>query len=747
MSHQPHPSNAGDKTRRVLDLIHKRTGTVIFASALFVRLVYLAFVTQPPVQFDARQYASVAAVTHLAVMHPALWNDTTAKERISFSSVVDDLVDDERIIWSPYDPPSYGQALDWLFYSGPAYPAFLTSIFHLTPAHDFWFVRIVQAILDSLTALLIWRVMRQLISPAGGIASALIWILYGPAIFKTGELLTETFSIFLAVAIVWAMIRAHDTQSGKWLAAAGALCSILAMAKASTALLLLPLFAAWLWANRKRALCPRRSLALFIGVWVLVMLPWLFLVNHRFGRFTLRDPSYGDANFRQANILTTEGYNTDMAPTDFWTYPVWREIQNRPLEYTRLYLQKFRRLWWRACDDYRIGFPFGETGTQWLHKLLVLFAAAGVCLWTRRAGPSAWFAIAVIVYFAGLHTLMHVVSRYNMLAMPFVIGAAVCGVLWLADEERTGFLRRLLVIVAVIAGAALLISASRPTTWLSIPGVSVSLATWLYWSISVAIILFAVIMAFSLRSGNGLARWIVAPAVGGLVSLVFLGWATTREAHAEWAARIDGPDIEVKREIVLPPEIQGQKVKLANILIDGQVARESSFKIVMFIDHVRSAFPDSLLVEKESFYGKPHYRSFMRMNGDNPSNVRCWSRNIVEGPLLDSILQDGVVNISLSVEGNPDVDGYLDIFGDLPPDSARIFHGPGLTSSSIERYYEGTDPRIWEDLRLASELTGSALVESGDTDSLDLSTCFGRQTGQYRIILRLVFEDERSLYF
>ena len=727
--------------------MHKRTGAVIFASALFVRLLFLASFAQPPVQFDARQYAAVAAVAPLAVTHPSLWNDTTARENISFSRVVNELIDNETIIWSPYDPPSYGQALDWLFFSGPAYPTFLTAIFHITPVHDFWVVRIVQAILDSLTALFIWLVMRRLISERGGLTAAFIWVLYGPAIFKTGELLTETFSIFLTVAMVWAMLRSHDTQSGKWLAFSGSLCSVLAMAKASTALLIVPMLAAWLWANRKGTLRPRRSIALFFVAWVLVMLPWLFLVNHRFGRFAVRDPSYGDANFRQANILETEGYNTDMAPTDFWTYPVWSEIRNRPIEYARLYLQKFRRLWWRACDDYRIGFPLGESGIQWMHKLMVLFAAVGVCLWTRRAGPSAWFAIAVIAYFAGLHTLMHVVSRYNLLAMPFVAGAAVCGAFWLCDEERPGIARRLLVIVAIIAGAAVLVNAIRPTTWLMIPGISVTLAVWLFWAVSVATILGAVFLVLSLKGKNGIIRWILTPAVGGLVALVFLGWATTREAYAEWAACIDAPGIEVRREIVLPADVLSQKIKLANVLVDGVVARDSHFKIVFNIDHVRSAFPDSFLVVAESFYGKPHYRSFMRMNGDNSSNVRCWSRNIVEGPLLDSILLDGVVHVSLGIEGDPDVSGHLAVFGDLPQDSAGVFVGPGQTSSSIERYYEGTDPRLWERLVLGSDFAGSVLSDGADVDTNDLSPCFGRQTGQYRILLRLLLADGRSLYF
>lgn len=728
-------------------LLKHRPGLAIFAAALIVRLIFLAFCDLPQVQFDARQYTAVAAVAPLAVVNPSLWNDTTARESISFTRVINELVDDENIIWAPYDPPTYGQALDWLFFSGPAYPAFLSTVYHLTPAYDFWVVRILQAMLDSLTAVLIWLVMRRLISDRGGMAAALMWVLYGPAIMKTGELLTETFSICLTVSLVWSLLRAYDTQRQHWLAAAGSICSVLAMSKASTALLIVPIIAAWLWANRKGTLRPRRSIALLAGAWLLVMLPWLFLVNHRYGRFAVRDPSYGDANFRQANILETEGYNVDLAPTDFWTYPVWREIKNRPAEYARLYLQKFRRLWWRACDDYRIGFPLGESGTQWLHKLIVLFAAVGVCLWTRRAGPAAWFAIAIIVYFAGLHTLMHVVSRYNMLAMPFVIGGAVCGALWLADEDRPRFLRRLGILIGIVLIAATLVSGVKPTLWLLIPGVSTSLAVTLFWFVASAIILAAMLLTLSLRQNPGVARLALTPAVGGLIVMVFLGWATTREAHAEWAAYIVKPDVEVRREIKIPQDTRFENIVLANLLVDGVVSHDASFKIVLNIDHVRSAFPDSFLTVAESFYPKPHYWSFMKLNGDKPSNIRCWSRNIFEGALLDSIIGDGVVNVSLSIDGIPETDGYLAIFGDLPQVSAGVFVGPGVQNSSIERYYEGTDPRLWEKLTVQETGSQSALVENGMTDTTDLSGCFGSQTGQYRILLRLLLADGRSLYF
>ncbi|HWO56883.1 MAG TPA: glycosyltransferase family 39 protein [bacterium] len=725
----------------------KRPSLAVFAAALLVRLIYFAAVDQPPVQFDARQYVAVAAAAPIAVWNPSLWNDTTARENISFSRVMNDLIDDETVIWAPYDPPTFGQALDWLFFSGPAYPAFLTAIFHLTPAHDFWVVRIAQAILDALTAALIGLVMARLISPLGGAIAAGAWVVYGPAIVKTAELLTETFSIFLVVLLVWLLLRAYDLQSRKWLIAAGAVCSILAMGKASTALLIAPVLAAWLWANRGRALRPRTSVVCLLGSWLIVMLPWLFLVNHRYGRFAVRDPSYGTANFRQANILETEGYNTDMAPVDFWTYPVWRELSNRPMEYARLYLQKFRRLWWRACDDYRIGFPFGPAATQWLHRLIVLLAALGMWLWTRRAGPPVWLALAVIVYFAGLHTMMHVVSRYNLPAMPFVIGAAVTGAFWLVRQEMPGALRRLGIVGGLVLLALLVLAMVRPSFWLMVPGVSAATAAWLYWIVGLLVIIATVGAAIVLCGHRGWERWAYTVVVGGGVALVFLGWATTREGHAEWAASIEDPQTEISRRIILPADLHLGSVKRAYVLIDANITPGSDFKVVTHVDHVRSAFPESLIISDDSFYGKPHYRNFMRYNGDVPATIRGWSRNLFEGPLLDSILADGQVEVRLGMESEGAPRGALIVYGDLPQENPDHWDLPGLTYSSIERYYEGADPRIWQKLTISSDSTVSVRIENGQSDFDDLSERWGRQPGQYRMILQLLLADERSLYF
>lgn len=729
------------------EFLSRRPGIVVFAAALAVRLFYLAFFPQPPAQFDARQYVSVAAVAPMAVTHPSLWNDTTARENISFDRLMDDIIDGEQVSWFPYDSPTYGQALDWLFFSGPTYPAFLAAVFRLTPFSDFWVVRVLQAILDAATAVLIWLVMKRLISERGGGIAAVIWTVYGPAIIKTGELLTETSAIFLIVLMVWCFLRAYDTQRWSWLAAAGAVCSILAMTKASTTLLIAPMIVAWLWANRKGDLGILRGGGILIGSWLLVMSPWLLLVEHRLGEITVRDPSYGDANFRQANILQTEGYNTDRAPADFWTYPVWREIRNHPSEYARLYLQKFRRLWWRACDDYRFGFPFGVKGVQWFHRLIVLFAAVGVFVWSKRAGPSAWIAIAVIVYFAGLHTLMHVVSRYNLLAMPFVTGAAVCGGSWLVDDRAAGALRRLIMTIGIIAAAIVAVSNLRPAAWLLLPGIDAPLAVYLYWFASAFVIVAAVFLAFSVHGREARTRLLLAPVVGGMIALVFLGWATTREAHAEWAVYIDEPGVTVSREIVLPPDVNTRRVVGANVMIDGLVPRGSAYNIVLDIDHIHTSFADSFLVVKESFYGKPHYRSFMRVNGDLGSNIRGWSKNVIAGTLLDSVLADGIVRVSISLDALPRPDGHLVIFGDLPQENPAIFEGPSQTWTSIERYYESSDPRIWDKLPIEPTASRNFRLAEGKADSTDLSSCFGRQTGQYRILLRLLLADETSLYF
>ena len=105
--------------------------------------------------------------------------------------------------------------------------------------------RWVQVVLGSLSCALVWAVGRMAFPPAIALVAALLAAAYGPLIFFTGELLPATTAVFLSLTFLTA-IAWSARQPDPWrLTVAGVLLG-LTSACSPSALVLVPLFAAWI---------------------------------------------------------------------------------------------------------------------------------------------------------------------------------------------------------------------------------------------------------------------------------------------------------------------------------------------------------------------------------------------------------------------------------------------------------------------------------------------------------------------
>ncbi len=713
----------------------------VFGVALVVRLIFFVVVKQPTVQFDASRYVGAGLAFPLALTNPSLLSDSAARSEIRFDLLFNDLIADERANWWASNPPTFEKSLDDIFFAGPVYPAFLGAVFRLIPRYDFWFVRILQAIIDSLTAVLIWRIARRLVSPAAGWWAAGIWAVYGAAIFKCGELNTETAAIALATFLVWALIRAYDDPRRGRLWLVGVLGAVLVLTKASTALLFPVLLCAWFWVKRRHFRQALAHTAIMGIAFALVMAPWLLAVWLRYQTWSLRDPAYAGANLRSSNILESEGYDLHLTPPDFWTYPVWRGIRNHPLDYAKLYLRKFYRMWGRASDEYRLGFPFGLTGEQWVHRIVVVLALFGLLLWPVRAGPVALIPLALIAYFAGLHMVMHVVSRYNLVAMPLVAIGAALGGEWLlsAGGKKIGPIKRAAVAAAVMAAVCAGIAVLRPTAWLAVGSLfSWESATWAFW-ISGSLLIIGGVFVFAWLSGQRgiLYRAIIAAALTVFL-LVFWTQAIPREGHADWSVRLDRPGKVARQTIAFPDWLVRDSIEAAFAEIDMVVDARKNCTVTISVGNLTQRIPADSLIDVQYFYKKPSYSVFSKAYGDRLCDIRQWVVLPLDDAIIDSILAHREITVSLSVEPYGASPGGVTLYGDLPVRDYKHWIGPSFTLGSIERYYEGDDPRIWAEEPLDFKTAASEIVIDGTTHKDDLSDRWGRQIGQYRMVISIV---------
>ncbi len=196
---------------------------IVLAVALVLRLVN-AFVL--PWQGDERVISDMAAYDRAAValLHQEPLGVHTA----------------EKYLFHPLGSDTYHP---------PGYYYFLAAIYAVA-GHHYWVVRVVQAVLDTMTCLLVYRLGKDVAGETVGLLSGALVAVYPPFILYTGVLLTETLSMFLLVAA--AALVLHFSESNvpwRWrsMLGAGILLGLAALTR-SVLLVMVPVILVWaLW--------------------------------------------------------------------------------------------------------------------------------------------------------------------------------------------------------------------------------------------------------------------------------------------------------------------------------------------------------------------------------------------------------------------------------------------------------------------------------------------------------------------
>jgi hypothetical protein len=368
-------------------------------------------------------------------------------------------------------------------------------------------------------------------------------------------------------------------------------------------------------------------------------------------------------------------------------------------------------------------------------------------IWPVRAGPVAWLPIGLVIYFAGLHTLMHSISRYNLLAMPVVCGAAAVGLFWLTDPDRPGWGLRCVRVAAAIAAVAFGIHILRPATWMIIPVVSMGVGRLLFWLSGIALIVAAVWWITRMPREKPDFRRRIGFTMATVLGIVFLAQSLPAEGYSEWSVKLDDPDKKAQRLIHFPPELEIEEVTHAFVVLDLVSETGRNCDVRLEVDHLGTLVAIDSLVDSVSFYGKPSYMPFLDAYGFRRCDVRSWARYRLPVATLRENLADHQMEITLSGEPTGPNPGGIYLFGGLPEPGSRVWAGPGFTHAAVERLYEGRDPRLWESFRLSSTESASTLVLGSERQRDNLSDSWGRQRGQYRMLVSILMPDGKWYYF
>jgi len=138
------------------------------------------------------------------------------------------------------------------FFRAPLYPWFLGLVYRVlgeSPAG----ARLVQALLSSVTCLLVWWIARRTFSPLAGWCAGVLAATYWPWVYFDAELQDVPLGLFCNLAALAALVTWTPRRRQLWLPAAAGLLLGLSAITRPTVLVVLPAVAGWLWWQAGRA--------------------------------------------------------------------------------------------------------------------------------------------------------------------------------------------------------------------------------------------------------------------------------------------------------------------------------------------------------------------------------------------------------------------------------------------------------------------------------------------------------------
>lgn len=310
---------------------------------------------------------------------------------------------------------------------GPVYPMFVAVAG--TPRA----VKVLQALLDTATCLLVYRLANRKLS------AAWLWTLYPFAIWRVAFINKEIILTFLLVGYVCVQLRAQ--KSWHWIVA-GALLGIINLCKPS--FLLWPVVLA-LFCSRSVSFGRGSRLGYSFALMLAIITPWtyrnwrvtggeLLPVATEAGGLSTFVGNYqstlglweGPGKVRW--MLAVEGIRAQnggasVVQLDRAFYrAAWQQVTTNPLKAGELFVRKSGRFWFlgAARREQLAGFVI-QAG-------YLALLGIGLCRlwpWNREV----WLMLAVIGYVMLLHALSYADLRFSLPVMPLVcvLGAAAVG--------------------------------------------------------------------------------------------------------------------------------------------------------------------------------------------------------------------------------------------------------------------------------------------------------------------------------
>lgn len=325
---------------------------------------------------------------------------------------------------------------------GPGYPLFLGILLFICRGSLFA-VHLLQAILGSITAVMIAAIANRVAGQKAGLAAGVFAALYGPMALVDVSIYGEGLLVFLITASLLAVIEAQNSVRLRAMLFFAGSALGLAIIVRPTAAILVPIYALFVW---------RRSLLIFAVAVVLPVLP-VFLHNWQTPGDLLAIQSGGGMNFYIGSSPQHDG-TAWARPGGTWDWlrgEAWRAGVRGAAAEDRYYLQRAlhemspmlfvrKLIWltqWEEIRDSHSFYFFTERSPilRFAPRFSLLLPFAVFGLWMRgRSMP--WLLAASGIAMSLTIAALVVGSRYRAPLLPFLFVFAGIGIASLIEQRR-----------------------------------------------------------------------------------------------------------------------------------------------------------------------------------------------------------------------------------------------------------------------------------------------------------------------
>lgn len=362
------------------------------------------------------------------------------------------------------------------FYMGPLYPYFMAFFYNVPKGHTFT-VLVAQAIISSISCLLLFFIAKKIFDRATALIAAGLFIFYPVLIFYDGCILSESLLIFLHLATVYSVLIAVENRNYGWWILVGILTGLAALGRANILLftfLFLLVYAIVDKSKRKKTKARKHkrrsqreyqlgySLLICIAATFLVILP-VTIRNYSVSKdFVLITSNFG-FNFYIGNNPNAPGeYETpkevvldsdltgkltaesqrghSLKPSEvseFWFSQAMKFAKNEPVPFLTLFMKKLLLFW----NGYEIpqaeNFYFSQRYSPLLRIPGMIFGVIaplgllGLIISFKNWRQVYSLYIFIISYMLSV-AIFFVVSRFRIHVVPFLIIFGASGIYWLA---------------------------------------------------------------------------------------------------------------------------------------------------------------------------------------------------------------------------------------------------------------------------------------------------------------------------